>query len=481
MFRRSAMHLYSAGLTVMAGFAWSCHAPSRATPPQESAPASDVIAFVGVDVVPMDSERILDEQTVLVRGDRIAAMGPTGTLTVPAGATVINGRGKYLMPGLADMHVHILAPNEMPLYLAHGVTTVRNMAGFPMHLEMREQIATGALLGPTMYTAGPAIDGVPPYWPGSGSIDDPARAEPMVVEQKQGNYDFLKLYMNLDAPSYAAVIAAARKHGMKTAGHVPTALGIGEVLEHPIDSLEHLWAYFLPPSTAASLQTGPEILSVEAQSWLDVSEAQMQELARALAQAGIWSCATLTVRRRGPTVENLEAAWVGMEERYVPPLIKKFWLEENGFLKLSAQDHRILRMSYGKMQAMVRALRAAGARILLGTDTPNPFVLPGLSAHEELENLVAAGLTPYEALRAGTRDAAEFMDAAGEFGAIAEGMRADLLLLDGDPLADVANSRKITGVMLRGQWLPAERLQRMLDDMVASFATPSAATSHHHE
>lgn len=476
---RSTMNLFSASLTIMAGLASACHAPPRGTPPQERAPEPGVIAFVAVDVVPMDSERILDDQTVLVRGDRITAIGPASAVTVPAGATVIDGAGKYLMPGLADMHVHILAPNEMPLYLAHGVTTVRNMAGFPMHLEMREQISTGALLGPTIYTAGPAIDGVPPYWPGSGSIDDPARAEPMVLEQKQASYDFLKLYMNLDESSYEAVIAAARKHGMKTAGHVPTALGIGEIIEHPIDSLEHLWAYFLPPSTEASLQTGPDILRVEAQSWLDVSEAQMQALARALAQAGIWSCATLTVRRRGPTVENLEAAWVGMEERYVPPLIKQFWLEGNGFIKLSPEDHRILRLSYGKMQAMVRALRAAGARILLGTDTPNPFVLPGLSAHEELENLVAAGLTPYEALRAGTRDAAEFMNAAGEFGTITSGMRADLLLIDGDPLADVANTRKITGVMLRGQWLPAERLQRMLDDMVASFATPSAAGSHH--
>lgn len=478
MRHRSAMHLFSAGLTVMAGLAWACHAPPRGAPPQESSADPDLIAFVAVAVVPMDSERILDDQTVLIRGDRIAAMGPAGAVAVPAGATVIDGRGKYLMPGLADMHVHILAPDELPLFLASGVTAVRNMHGHPMHLELREQIAAGALLGPTIYTAGAAIDGVPPYWPGSGSIDDPSRAEPMVLEQKRAAYDFLKLYMNLDQASYEAVITAARKHGMKTAGHVPTALGMGKVLEHPIDSLEHLWAYFLAPTTAASLQTGPEIMRVEAQSWLDVSEAEMQELARALAQAGIWSCATLTVRKRGPTVENLDAAWTGLEQRYVSPLIKKIWLHENVFLALSSADHEVLRMSYGKMQAMVRALRAAGARILLGTDTPNPFVLPGVSVHEELENLVAAGLTPYEALRAGTRDAAEFLEQTGELGAIAAGMRADLLLLDADPLADVGNARKIAGVMLRGQWLPAERLQRMLDDMVASFVTSSAAASH---
>jgi imidazolonepropionase-like amidohydrolase len=473
------MHLFSAGLTVMAGLAWACHAPSQGAPPPQrtpdpgDAPRPDVVAFVDVDVVPMDSERILDDQTVLIQGDRIAAMGPARAVAVPAGATVIDGRGKYLMPGLADMHVHILSKEDLALYLASGVTTVRNMAGFPMHMEMRAQVEAGTLLGPTIYTAGPAIDGVPTYWPGSLGIDEPSRAEPMVVEQKDARWDFLKLYMNLDRPSYEAVIAAARKHGMKTAGHVPTSIGIGAVLGHPIDSLEHLWAYFLPPSASPALQRGPEIMRVEAQSWLDVSEAEMQALARALRQAGIWSCATLTVRRRGPTVEDMDAAWAGIEPRYVSPPIKRFWLEENVFLKLSREDYEVLRMSYGKMQAMVRALRDAGARILLGTDTPNPFVLPGVSAHEELENLVAAGLTPYEALRAGTRDAAEFMEKSGEFGTVASGMRADLLLLDADPLADVANTREITGIMLRGQWLPAERLQHMLDDMVASFATPS--------
>jgi hypothetical protein len=476
------MHLFSVGLTVMTGLAWACHAPSRGTPPQESAHdpegGAGLTAFVGVDVVPMDSERILDDQTVLVRGDRIAAMGPAGTVTVPAGATSIDGKGKYLMPGLTDMHVHLFAPDEMPLYLANGVTTVRNMAGSAAHVALREQIAAGALLGPTIYTAGPAIDGVPPYWPGGGTIEDPSLADAIVREQKQASYDFLKLYMNLDQASYEALIAAAHRHGVKTSGHVPTALGIGKVLEHPMSSLEHLWAYFLPPSSAASLRSGGEILRVEAQSWLDVSEAEMQALARTLAQANVWSCATLVVRKRMQTVEDLETAWTGLDERYVSPLIKNIWLHENLFLGFTHEDHEILRMSYGKMQAMVRALRDAGARILVGTDAPNPFVVPGFSVHEELEHLVAAGLTPYEAIRAGTRDAAEFLEAADELGTIAQGMRADLLLLDADPLADVRNARKITGIMVRGQWLTAERLQEMLDDMVASFATPATAGSH---
>ena len=352
-----------------------------------------------------------------------------------------------------------------------------------MHLEMRAQIATGALLGPTIYTATPIIDGVPVYWPGADSVDDPSRAESIVLAHKRAGYDFVKLYMNLDQAGYEAVLAAARKHGMKTAGHVPTMLGMREVLAHPIGSLEHLWAYFLAPTASPALRTGAEILRVEAESWLDVSEAEMQELARALAQANIWSCATMTVRKRAPMVEHPEAALASVPQRYASPLVRDFWLRGNGYLLLSKEDYEILRLSYDKMQMMVRALRDAGARILLGSDTPNPFVLAGFSLHEELVNLVAAGLTPYEAIRAGTRDAAEFLDQDRELGSVAGGMRADLLLVDGNPLADVRNASKITGVMLRGQWLPAERLQHMLDDMVASFAASPASTpiGGHHE
>ncbi len=479
---RHAIALFPSILT--AALSWACHAPSRGAPAAEapveqSEPGSDAVAFVDVDVVPMDSERILDGQTVLIRSDRIAAMGPVASITVPPGATVIDGSGKYLMPGLVDMHVHILAPDELPLFLASGVTSVRNMGGSPKHLEMRDQIATGALLGPTIYTATPIIDGVPAYWPGADSIDDASRAEAIVLEHKRAGYDFVKLYMNLDQARYEAMLAAARKHGMKTAGHVPTMLGMREVLRHPIGSLEHLWAYFLEPTATPSLQTGAQILRVEAESWLDVSEAEMQELARALAHAEIWSCATMTVRKRAPMVENPEAGLASVEQRYISPLVMDFWLRGNGYLLLSKADYEILRLSYGKMQMMIRALRDAGARILLGTDTPNPFVLAGFSVHEELENLVAAGLTPYEALRAGTRDAAEFLSQEGELGSIADGMRADLLLIDANPLADVRNASKITGIMLRGQWLPAEHLQRMLDDMVASFAVSSPTGDHH--
>jgi imidazolonepropionase-like amidohydrolase len=479
---RLAIALFPSILT--AALSWACHAPSRGAPDPEapveqSGPGAAVTAFVDVHVVPMDSERILDGQTVLIRGDRIAATGPVASVAVPPGATVIDGRGKYLMPGLVDMHAHIFAPDELPLYLASGVTSVRNMKGSPMHLEIRDQIAAGALLGPTIYTSTPIIDGVPVYWPGADSIDDPSRAEALVLEHKRAGYDFVKLYMNLDKASYEAMLAAARKHGMKTAGHVPTMLGMGEVLEHPMGSLEHLWAYFLAPTAAPSLQTGAEILRVEAESWLDVSEAEMQALARALAQAGIWSCATMTVRKRAPMVENPEAGLASVEQRYASPLVKDFWLRENGYLLLTKKDYETLRLSYGKMQMMVRALRDAGARILLGSDTPNPFVLAGFSVHEELENLVGAGLTPYEAIRAGTRDAAEFLGQDSELGAVAGGMRADLLLIDANPLADVRNASKITGIMLRGQWLPAERLQRMLDDMVASFAASSPTGDRH--
>lgn len=476
---RSAMNLFSAGLTIMAGLALACHAPRTSTPPQERAPEPEVIAFVAVDVVPMDSERILDDQTVLVRGDRIAALGPAGAVTVPAGATVIDGSARYLMPGLVDMHVHLLAPDQLPLFVANGVTGVRNMWGTPDVLALRDRVAAGTLLGPTIYTTGPIIDGVPAYWPGSESIDDPSRADELVASHERAGYQAAKLYMNLDRPTYKALIAAARKHALLVAGHVPTALGMREVLAYPMDSLEHMWGYFLDPAAAPATDDALGILTAEAQSWLDASDADMDELARALAGASIWSCVTLTSRKRAADLENPEAAFAGVKSRFVSPLIKHIWLTGNPYALLPAAKFEVLRKSYGKAEMMIRALHLAGARILLGTDTPNPFVVSGFSAHEELANLVAAGLTPYQAIRAGTHDAAEFLGQATEFGTIAVGSRADLLLVEGNPLQDVSNVAKITGVMLRGRWLPGERLQRMLDDMVASFTAsdPTGVTN----
>jgi hypothetical protein len=174
----------------------------------EEAAATPPIAFVGVRVVPFDGPRLLEAQTVIVRGDRIAAIGPSSSTPVPDNAMVIPGKGRWLMPGLADMHVHVWSEGDLVAFVANGVTTIRNMFGAPLHLQWRDRLRTGALFGPALYTAGPIIDGNPPTWPGSAVVEDVETAKRVVAEQKAAGYDFLKVYNGLSRDVYDAIVAA---------------------------------------------------------------------------------------------------------------------------------------------------------------------------------------------------------------------------------------------------------------------------------
>src|SRR5262245_56672488 len=189
-------------------------------------PAGDALVIEQVSVIPMDRAEVLPDQTVVVRGGVIAQVGPAGAATLPSDSRHIDGRGRFLMPGLADMHVHVWDENDLYLFVANGVTTVRNMFGAPLHLDWRARIERGELVGPRIYTAGPIIDGKPAVWPGSVELDDPEEAAGVVEEQKAAGYDFLKPYARLTPECYAALVAAGEEQGMLLMGHVPEALGL---------------------------------------------------------------------------------------------------------------------------------------------------------------------------------------------------------------------------------------------------------------
>lgn len=445
-------------------------APFAPAAPVGDAAADTAVAFVGVSVVPMSSNAVLADQTVVVRGDRIVALGPAADTAVPEGATRIEGKGRWLMPGLADMHVHTWSTDDFPLFLANGVTTVRNMFGSEMQLAWRQQIEAGELLGPTMITAGPIVDGDPPVWPGSTVLTDPAQAEQVVLEQSRAGYDFLKVYAGLKLDVYDALVTAAKAHHMRFMGHVPDAVGLEHVIAAGQGSIEHLDGFAALAQAADSPFAGKTDSRLMLRAWKHVDDARLAELADRCAKNGVWNCPTLVVLEKWVGPEAAQAQMARPEMKYVTPVLLGFWSPENSYLtRLPAEVLDQVAGGDADRKRCVGVLHQHGARILAGTDMGNPFVVAGWALHEELANLVQAGLSPYEALRAATSGAAEFMGAPKEWGVVAVGARADLLLLEDNPLADVRNAAKRVGVMVRGQWFEQAALQAQLDELAARF------------
>ena len=428
-------------------------------------PASNlVVAFANVNVIPMDSERVLEDQTVIVNDGKIELIGSSDRIEVPGGALIVDGRGKYLMPGLVDMHVHIMYENDMLLMIANGVTSARNMwgntdkalqLGLPDQLALRNQIEQGVLFGPTIYTAGPVMEGPPVFHPLASAIESPEVASESVAWQKAQGYDFIKVYDHLSPEAYQAIIEAARQEDIPVIGHVPFAIGLDGVLESGQATIEHMSGYVDPDAV--------EFI---------IPQDQLVEYAVKTSQAGVWNCVTMS---EYPKSKETPAGFERLQNQpgmiYVSPATRML----SPFLYLMASKaHTYQGADYPERIAdlnrqMVATLHQAGAGILLGTDAAQAYHLPGYSIHEELAFLIDAGLSPYEAIEAGTRNAAEAMGKSDEFGIVETGKRADLILLEDNPLNDVGNLQKRAGVMVRGRWLTEAQLQSMLNGLADSF------------
>jgi imidazolonepropionase-like amidohydrolase len=426
--------------------------------------ANPLVAFVNVNVVPMDRERVLKNQTVVVRDGAIETIGNGEQVQVLDEALIVDGQGKYLVPGLVDMHVHIQFEDDMLLWVANGVTSVRNMwghtgkmlqFGFPDQLALRKQIEQGTLFGPTIYTSGPSMEGSPSFHPMAEVFDTPEAARESVVWQKARGYDFIKVYDHLSPEVYQAILGAAYENDMPVVGHVPLAVGLDNVLAGGQQTIEHLSGYVDPDAVA-----------------FIIPQDRLDEYAVKTREARVWNVVTLTEYPRSKeTPEGVERLENQPGTVYYSPAWKLF---APFFYKMAGDAHTYPGADYPQRIAalnreMVQALHQADAGILLGTDAAQAYNIPGFSIHEELVMLVEAGLSPYEALRAGTHDAALVLGYVDEFGTVTEGKRADLLLLEANPLDDVTNAAKIGGVMVRGRWLTTDELEAMLDGLKNSF------------
>ena len=433
-------------------------------------------AFIDVTLVAMVDEGERPHQTVVVRGDRIVSVGPLGEIEIPDDARRIEGRGQWLMPGLTDGHVHVWGEDELLLFVANGVTTVRNMWGAPLHFAMAERVAAGEIVGPNILTTGPIMDGVPPLWNGSLALDDVDAARVSVAEQKAAGYDLIKVYSRLSSDVYEAIVQASREAGLLVCGHVPDAVGLHHALAVGQDSIEHLTGFFeaLRVADGASARDAAQLSLAQRWSLPQVSDAALHQIADEVAASGSWNCPTLLVYAKIVGVDEAHQLLAAPEMRYVSPSTRSTWDPGADFRtsQMTDDDYADLRATDLTRRRIVAALHEAGAPLLLGTDTPNPFVIPGFSIHEELALLVAAGLTPYEALSAGTREAARFLRDDRPVGTIAVGQAADLLLLAADPLADVAALRQRSGVMAAGRWYTEATLRAQLEQLALSYETP---------
>jgi hypothetical protein len=469
---RFAAERLSASVRVDVGRRPPCHytvdwsGPREPTAAQSSAldltpPAPATWAITGATVIPMDRERVLRRHTVLVRDGRIAALGPDGRVRIPPGTTRIDGRGRFLVPGLADMHVHLLDRSELLAYAANGVTTVLNLHGLGRHLAWRDSLARGLLLGPRLLTSGPIVDGDPPTRRTNLVVTTAAQAESVVVAQKAAGFDFIKIYDNVPPDLYRVLAATAKRVGLPMVGHLPTPVGLDGFLEvngqAGLEHVEELLPFFRDGRDTAGIG----------------------RLARALAANGVWVTPTVTVHASSLAQSR---GWAAVRARpamrFVRPATAEMWGWEptgRGNDGNAGARERFERTVGFFERALIPALHRAGVRLLAGTDAPIAAIIPGFALAEEIETLHRSGLSSYEALRAATSGPAEFLGRAGEFGVIAPGAAADLVLLDGDPLADLAALERPRGVMVRGSWLSREWLDAALERMVTNYGETAAS------
>ncbi|HSR16187.1 MAG TPA: amidohydrolase family protein [Gemmatimonadales bacterium] len=422
--------------------------------------------FTNVTVVPMDREQLLPNHTVVIEGQRIIAVGPSSDVRIPQGAVRIEGRGKYLMPGLGEMHAHI-PPGQatdadiekvLAYFALNGVTTVRGMLGAPRHLDYRERAARGELLSPTIYTTGPSFNG--------NSAPTAEVAIRMVTEQKSAGYDLLKIHPGIRREVYDSIAAAAARFSIRLVGHVPLDVGLERVLHHRQASLDHVDGFLealvrdgSPVAATQSAFFGANLVG-------HVDESKLPALVALARASGTWIVPTQTLFESMAGPETPEALAQRPEMKSWPASTVAQWVQAtaNTRNQLGLTEEQGRQMNLLRRRIM-KALYDGGVPFLLGSDAPQWWNVPGFSVERELAAMVRAGFTPYQAYEMGTRNVARFFGAEREFGLVAPGLRADLVLLEANPLDDVANWQRRAGVMVRGKWYDRQDIARRLAEL----------------
>jgi imidazolonepropionase-like amidohydrolase len=424
------------------------------------------IVFTSVNVVPMDSERVLENQMVIVKDGSISAIGKK--LKYGRNALVIDAKGKYLMPGLAEMHAHV-PPNEdteahkrvLFLFAANGITTIRGMLGHPKHLELRSKVNSGEVFGPRFYTTGPSFNGL--------SVKTAQRGSEMVREQKAAGYDFLKLHPGLTKETFAAISSTAKEVGIPFAGHVSFGVGVWRAIDAGYSSIDHLDGFVeaMVPGIESMVEQQTGLFGMYVADKADQSV--IPKLMSELKSKSIWVVPTQSLADRwfAPNFTG-EEFLKDPDSKYMDKKTVTQWIDSKKNLLANEQyDEKKINDFIALRRKLILECQKNGVGLLLGCDAPQVFNVPGFSTHNELKYLVDSGLTPYQALITGTVNVAKYLDLANA-GTITPGASADLILINGNPLTDITNTKKVEGVMVRGKWLSKSEidagLKRIIDN-----------------
>ncbi|QIP14977.1 amidohydrolase family protein [Spirosoma aureum] len=419
------------------------------------------IVFKAVNIIPMDQERVIENQTVVVKNGRITALGNNDKVKFSKDAIVVDAKGKYLTPGWAEIHAHVPPIDDIEpmkevliLYLANGITTIRGMLGHPKHLELRSKINSGEILGPHFYATGPSFNGQ--------TVKTAERGAAMVREQKAAGYDFLKLHPGLTKETFPAIAKTAQEVGIPFVGHVSFNVGVWRAIDARYSSIDHLDGFIeaITPGvdTLAEQETG------QFASWIadraDVS--QIPKLVNGLRTNHIRVVPTQALAERWLSPFPAEEFTDDPEMKYMKPEQIKSWVNaKNGYNNNPKFSKERAEKLIQIRRKLIYECQKNGVELLLGSDAPQIFNVPGFSIHNELKYLVDAGLTPYEALRTGTVNVASYLNKP-DSGVIKTGNVSDLVLLSGNPLKDINQTRTIEGVMIGTNWLPKDYIQQEL-------------------
>ena len=447
------------------------------------------LAFTHVTVIDMTGAPPKSDMTVVVAGDRITDLGPSGQVRIPQGAQVIDATGKFLIPGLWDIHFHIKETERtFPLFIANGVTGVRNMGGdFQKLFEWRNAIAAGRLLGPRIVSCGPVVDGPRPANPDHAIPVSTAEEGKQAVDfLKRSAADFVKVYDGVPRDAYFAIVEESKKHGLPFVGHIPAAVTMAEASKAGQKSVEHLGTFLegsstvetelrnwpSPPVKDGNFSVIPIRIAARGNRMLDTySEQKAERLLALLAGNKTWQVPTLLAKQVNTFVDEISKV-EDPSYRYIPASVREGWSPDKNFFyryrtpEFIAYQKRLFQKELETVGAMDRA----GVPIMAGTDG-GPYTVPGFGLHQELALLVKAGLTPLEALQAATINPAKFLGESDMVGTVERGKIANLILLEKNPLEDISNTQRIDGVVLNGKFFPRPVLRMMLAN-VEKVANP---------